>query len=182
MISSCAAWLSACVSAEQTPDEQDGDETETSATTGEFASLIDHEVWIPVEAEDDPLAEHRPAEVTCTAAGWFLENEILEIDTNFCNYLALGQPSLAEVIEGRLIRLEFYHFNLVAPEPAIAHVALVIDGAPIWEQEIAIPGDAWVYEHEFAAPISAPAGSALVFHLHNHGQNTWALMSISAQQ
>ena len=176
------AWLTACTAAEQSPTEAETETDEDSATTGELASLIDHEQWATVELDDDPLADHRPAEITCTVAGWFVENEALEINTNYCNYLAIGQPSLAAVTEGRTVELVFYHFNLVAPEPALAHLAIVLDGALLWEQDIEIPGSALVYQHEFAAPFSAPAGSPLIFHLHNHGQNTWALLSISAEQ
>jgi hypothetical protein len=177
------AWgLVACVPAGQEPADGDSETAETTGTTGEFVSLIDHELWAPLGTADDPLADHRPAEVDCKIAGWYIENEFLEIDTNFCNYLALGQPSLAAITEGQRVRLGFYHFDLVAPEPALAHIAMLADGELLWEQEIAIPGAAWVYEIEFEAPFSAPAGADLVFHLHNHGQNTWALQALSAEQ
>jgi hypothetical protein len=177
------AWITACASFEP-GDAADADETETDTATpaGEFAPLIDHELWTTIEADEDPLVDHRPAEISCTVAGWFVENESLEINTNYCNYLAIGQPSLAAVTEGWRIQLGFYHFNLVALEPAIAHLAVLLDGQLLWEQEVEIPGTAMVHNLEFEAPFSAPAGSPLVFHLHNHGQNTWALQSISAEQ
>lgn len=184
-------WLptSACSPAgagddsEETSASEAEAETETGGTTGEFAALIDHGHWVQIEAsEEDPLADHRPSSITCGVAGWYLESEIIEIDTNFCNYLALRQDTLAAITEGSLVRLGFYHFDLVAPEPALAHVAVLVDGQLLWEQEIAIPGAAMVYALEFEAPFSAPIGAELVFHLHNHGQNTWALQAISAEQ
>lgn len=165
------------------PSEDDSAETDTeSGVDGEFEALIDHSRWVQIDAEDDPLADHRPAEVGCGVAGWYVEDEDLEIDTNFCNYLAISQPSLVAIEQGRGVRLGFYHFNLTSIDPALAHVALVVDKAILWEREIQIPGDAAVYELEFEAPFSAPAGSDLVFHLHNHGQNTWALRNLSAEQ
>lgn len=175
-----AAWLTACTVAEQV--EAEAESEESSATNGEFAPLIDHARWSTIDATDDPLGDHRPAEVTCTIAGWYVENDKLEINTNYCNYLAISQPTLAAVTEGRKIALGFYHFNLIAPESGFAHLAIVIDGKILWEQEIAIPGAAWVYALEFEAPFGAPAGSTLVLHLHNHGQNTWTLESIAAEQ
>jgi hypothetical protein len=177
-------WLgaAACLPVGPAPVEGESESSESSGTTGEFVSLIEHELWVQLDAADDPLAEHRPAEVVCGIAGWYIENEIVEIDTNFCNYLALGQPSLAAITEGRLVRLGFYHFDLVAPEPALAHIAMLADGEVLWEQEIEIPGAAMVYELEFEAPFSTPVGAELVFHLHNHGQNTWALQALSAEQ
>jgi hypothetical protein len=66
----------------------------------------------------------------------------------------------------------------VAPEPALGHVAIMIDGQMLWEQEIAIPGDANVFIEEFASPITAELGSQVVFHLHNHGPNAWVLQDL----
>jgi hypothetical protein len=168
---------------EAKPAEGDAGETETGETEpGEFEELVDHELWTWAEADEDPLAAHRPADVNCGIAGWYLEFEKLEVDTNYCNYLALRQPALVPIEQGRGVQLGLYHFNLTAPEPAVAHVAVLVDGQILWEAEIDIPGSAAVHRHEFAAPFSAPAGAEVVFHLHNHGQNTWALEGISVEQ
>jgi hypothetical protein len=181
----CGLLGTACLPAGAGGDDEQtsASETETGGGVGEFVSLIDHAQWVQIEAtQEDPLAAHRPSAIDCGVAGWYQENEIIEIDTNFCNYLALRQDSLAAITEGAKVRLGFYHFDLVAPEPALAHVAVLVDGALLWEQEIEIPGAAMVYALEFEAPFSAPAGAELVFHLHNHGQNTWALQALSAEQ
>lgn len=190
LIGACGLLGCACSPAgagddnEDTPTgEAEADSNDTEDTEGEFATLIDHERWEQIEASaEDPLAEHRPSVITCDVAGWYLENEVLEIDTNWCNYLALRQDSLAPITAGAKVRLGFYHFDLVAPEEALAHVAVLVDGQLLYEQEIAIPGKAMVYALELEAPFSAPAGAELVFHLHNHGQNTWALQELSAEQ
>lgn len=158
------------------------DASEDASEPGEFESLIDQTLWVQIDAQADPLADHRPAELQCSAAGWYLELESLEVNTNYCNYLALHQPSLAPIQEGRGIRLGFYHFNLTAVGPGSAHIAMLVDGALLWEQDIEIPGTAAVYSLEFPAPLSAPAGADIVFHLHNHGQNTWVLQGLSAEQ
>lgn len=187
MIGSCGVWLTSCAAAEQLPadDETEDELAESTGTTGEFEPLIEHSQWEQIEsAAEDPLAAHRPSAIECGAAGWFeeIETETVEIDTNFCNYLALRQPSLAAITQGRAVRLGFYYFDLVAPESALAHLAIVVDGQLLWEQEVEIPGDAMVHALEFEAPHSAPVGAEVVFHLHNHGQNTWALQSLSAEQ
>ena len=186
VIVACSLVGGACLPAgagDHDGEQTSADESETDGTTGEFAALIDHARWVQIEAtEEDPLAAHRPSSIVCGVAGWYEENETIEIDTNFCNYLALRQDSLAAITEGAKVRLGFYHFDLVAPEPALAHVAVLVDQQLLWEQEIEIPGAAMVYALEFEAPFSAPAGAELVFHLHNHGQNTWALQTISAEQ
>lgn len=182
------AVLIVSLSAACLPTEPPGDNDETAEESaeetgeGEFASLIDHQAWTQIDAAGDPLAEHRPTAVECGLGGWYLEDESLEVDTNLCNYLALAQPSLATITEGRGVRLGFYYFNLVAPDPALAHIAMLVDGQLLWEREVEIPGDAQVLELEFESPLSAPLGAEVVFHLHNHGQNTWVLQNLSAEQ
>lgn len=166
-------------------DEATGTSETEASGDGEFGSLIDHEAWQILAADGDPLADHRPETIDCGLAGWYVEvsepdTSKLEVDTNFCNYLAVGQPSLVALEQGQIVELIFYHFDLVAPEPALAHVAILIDDQVLWEQEIAIPGDATVFQEEFASPISAELGSQVVFHLHNHGQNTWVLQDLIA--
>jgi hypothetical protein len=151
----------------------------------ELVSLIDHAAWEPVPAQDDPMVDHRPATVDCGIAGWRVEGEALELDTNFCNYAALRQPSLVAVDTCTPLRLDLYHFDLLAPEPAQAHVAMLIDGHVVWEKFIDIPGGpmaykAAVYEEEFISPIAAPVGAEVMLHLHNHGQNTWTLLDFKA--
>jgi hypothetical protein len=163
------------------PGSESG-ETGTSETNHgvEPGSLIDHEQWQIVEADADPLADHRPEPVDCDPAAWKLELESssLEVDTNFCNYLAVAQPSLRSLEQGQLVHVIFYHFDLVAPEPAVAHVAILIDGQLLWEQDIAIPGDVNVFDEAFASPITAEVGSQVVFHLHNHGPNAYRLQDL----
>jgi xanthosine utilization system XapX-like protein len=160
------------------------DEASTSETDGgvvEPGSLIDHAQWQVLAADADPLADHRPELVDCGLAGWKqeIETSSLEVDTNFCNYLAIAQPSLLALEQGQLVEVIFYHFDLVAPAPPTsAHVAILIDGQMLWEQEIAIPGDADFFVEEFASPISAELGSQVVLHVHNHGQNTYRLQDL----
>lgn len=167
---------------EGSESSEGSEQPEQPEGSGEFEALIDQSLWIQSEAQDDPLAAHRPTQVNCSSAGWYVEIESLEINTNYCNYLSLQQPSLVPIHEGHKIQLGFYHFNLTALDPGLAHVAVLVDGAPLWEQEIEIPGSAAVYSLEFAAPLSAPAGAQVVLHLHNHGQNTWVLQGLSAEQ
>jgi hypothetical protein len=177
---SSSALALACVQPESVEGEETSTSTGESGDGGELAPLIDHELWENLEADADPLADHRPETVDCGIAGWYLEADLdtLEVDTNFCNYLAIGQPSLVALEQGQLVQVILYHFDLVAPTEALAHVAILIDGQVLWEREIAIPGDANVFVEEFPSPITAELGSPVVLHLHNHGQNTWALQDL----
>jgi hypothetical protein len=182
------AWLGpafALACATPSAEEETNADSE-SGEGGEPGSLIDHPKWQVIDAADDPLADHRPEMIDCGVAGWLIEENLLtgtntlEVRTNDCNYLAVAQPSVVALEQGQLVHVIFYHFDLVAPEPALAHVAILVDGQLLWEQEIAVPGDAAVYDVEFPSPISAELGSQVVFHLHNHGQNTWVLQDLNA--
>lgn len=184
----CAWFGSALALGCVRPDAEDGETTTStesgeSGEGGEFASLIDHLLWEDVDPADDPLPDHRPEMVVCGLAAWYYEPEsaALEIDTNVCNYLEVGQPSLVAVEQGQTMQVILYHFDLVALEPATAHVAILLDGQVLWEREIAIPGEADVYVEEFESPISAELGSPVVLHLHNHGQNTWRLQELQVK-
>jgi hypothetical protein len=161
---------------------QDDGECREPPPDPEFVTLIDHAAWEATPAQDDPLVDHRPATVVCPIDGWIVEeNGGLEINTNSCNYVALRQSSVRAISACSMLRIEFYHFDLLAPEPALAHAAMLIDGQVVWEKEFMIPGGstafkAMVYEEEFPSPIAAPAGAEVMLHLHNHGQNTYTLL------
>jgi hypothetical protein len=178
------ALLGACEGGGSGTGGTDGSETDTAAagttvvvdpTEGELVALASPMLWKPVAAEADPVAEHRPAAVICPLGGWLLEPQGLEVNTQSCNYASFGQPSQVEVVPGARIVGSLYHFDLVAAEPATAHVALTIGDVRIFEQEIAIPGKAGAFMIDVPASFAAAAGTPVNFHLHNHGQNTWTL-------
>ncbi|KIG16962.1 hypothetical protein DB30_03946 [Enhygromyxa salina] len=184
-------WVGGCegASAKDSSEAMSADTLSTGQTedsesggTGELVAIVDNAQWQAVDAVADPLADHRPVTVTCGLAGWYREDEKLEIDTNNCNYLALRQPSLVALEVGQPVKLGLYYFDLVAPSPASAHIAILVNGELVWEDNVAIPGEAQVYSEVFESPVSAPAGSEVVLHLHNHGQNTWTFQELLAEQ
>lgn len=174
----------------------DGEDLENFAEDElELLTLIDHRAWEPLDAVLDPLAEYRPAVVECGVAGWYLENEDreVEVDTNFCNYLALRQPSLQAIRPGQVLRVNFYHFDLVAPEAAQGRLRLSVDGHVIWDYIVEIAEDptgetngarapAVFAEEAVIADFCAPEGADVMLHVYNHGQNTWALRDVQVSR
>lgn len=140
--------------------------------------LAEKSAWVPVDAASDPLASHRPTEVACPRGGWVVEDTGFEIATRLCNYAMFSQPSLASVGPGDSIVAMVYHFDLIALEPATAHLALLIGERVIWEKTVEIPAKANVFNIDVPADFSAPVGTPLYFHLHNHGRNNWTLASL----
>lgn len=142
-------------------------------TDDEWQPLAHASDWTQSPADADPLPEHRPEVVTCV--GWGDEFDALEISTATCNYASLEQPLAESIALGDPLHLELWWSGLLAPEPAAAHLALLVDGALLWETHVEIPGPAEARTIDFDSPIAAEAGATLTFHLHNHGQNSWTL-------
>jgi hypothetical protein len=142
------------------------------------AALIDATAWTAEAAEDDPIAEHRPATLTCLPTGAYAENSVFEVDTDDCNYAAFVQPSLETVAPGDRVAISLAHDDLVAPEPADAHVALLLGEQVLWDRLIAIPNVPTPYNVEVEVPDCAPSGTPVHLHLHNHGVNSWRLLSV----
>lgn len=171
-----AAWIVLAVAC-QAPEDPPLVEIE-----GTMVNLVTAQRWQPLAAEDDPFADHRPAEVMCVLGlGWLYEATALEVNTGTCTYGAFGQPTLVDIVPGAALSLSVYHFDLLAPEPATAHAAVMIGDHVIFEREVAIPGKAEVFTIDLVAEFAAPAGTPVVFHLHNHGQNAWTFASLQAE-
>lgn len=132
-----------------------------------------------VEAGDDPFAEHRPADVTCSPAAWRGEAGALELDSGLCNYFTLTAPTLSTIEPGDRIGIRAFHDDLAATEPAVAHIALFVNGHGIWDQEVSIPSPATPYSLDVIADFAAPAGSPVALHLHNHGVNNYRLVELT---
>jgi hypothetical protein len=139
------------------------------------ARLIDHSAWRNYPAELDPLAAHQPSPIKCNIAGWFVERGALEVDTAECNYVLVEHPAMVDVPAGSEVELELWHFDLIAPDPATAHMALLFDADLQWETFVDIPGPGNLERARFRATRDLAAGEPIRFHLHNHGQNTWML-------
>ncbi len=154
-----------------------------TALVAVWRPLVTAEGWRAIEdASRDPLSEHRPDEVICTRLGWYPEDETLEVDTSACNYLSIEHGLLEAVEPGDVLRLELWWQTLISLEPAEGHLALWIDGEQVWEERVTIPGNADARDVELTMDRSAPAGAPVVFHLHNHGTNTWRLRGLSVQR
>jgi len=151
-------------------------------------SLVAAELWAPLALDEDPLPTHQPAEISCIEQSWFPEYEGLEIDTTGCNYLSLTQPLVLALTKGEPLSLLAWHQTLIADEgddsetgeTITGHMALLIDGAMVWEIEVPIPADAGLYEVTVEAPADAPQGAPTILHLHNHGYNTWQFAELTA--
>ena len=146
-------------------------------------NIVAHDHWLHLAQGQDPFTD-RLADVRCAPAAAMAEvlaNErAYGVDTGACNYLTVVQPVLRALAAGETIKVRLWHFALNASEPAQAHAALWVDGIPILDEQIDIPGPGGLLlsEHELARGVALAA--PVHFHLHNHGDNSWALVEVSA--
>ena len=56
-------------------------------------------------------------------------------------------------------------------------VAISVGGTVIWENLIEIPNKGGIYDIAVPSTVAAPVGEMIEYHLHNHGNNTWTLLS-----
>jgi len=145
-------------------------------------ALISVEDWQMQSAAEDSLAAHRPAQVSCPDNAWYEEDGAIEVETGYCNYLSLAQPAKAPVNKGDNIHLVLWHGQLRFDEPAEAHVAVSIGGQLVWEDSIEIPNKGGVYDITVPSTIAAAEGETIEYHLHNHGYNTWTLLTLEVER
>ena len=146
-------------------------------------NLIDPSRWTPLSADEDPF-EDRPEDVHCPESALMTEplgGELsYGIDTGMCNYVTAKQTSLVPVTAGETIQVRLWHFALSASEPAKAHVVLTVNGLGVLEKHVPIPSASGLITAEASVREFVPAGSPVLFHLHNHGENSWSLVEVSA--
>jgi hypothetical protein len=137
--------------------------------------LVDAELWQVLDASQDPFSDHRPPDASCDPEGFFVETGLVEVETGLCGYVSAAQPIRVGVRTTDLLQVLVYHSSLTSDEDAEGHVALMIDDRLVWEQTVLIPSGSDVHSADFVAGFDAELGTQAVFHLHNHGSNTWNL-------
>jgi hypothetical protein len=110
---------------------------------------------------------------------FFSEGDWIEIDTTVCSWVTMKAPALLPVEVGQELRIVVSHFDLAALAPARAELRLLLGDCDAWQKSVAIPRMAAVYEERLASPCALSAGSAVQFHLHNHGQNNYQLQELA---
>lgn len=144
--------------------------------------LVDVNDWSMQSASEDTFASERPDSVECPDNSWYNEDGALEVETGFCNYLALAQSSKEAIQSGDVLHLVLWHGNLAFEEPATGHVAVTIDGKTVWQQEVDIPTKANIFDVKVPLDFDAPEGSKVEYHVHNHGYNTWTLLQLEIER
>jgi len=148
--------------------------------------LVDHEKWELLAEADDPFAALRKPDAKCDPTGFYVESELgdtpwIDITTRLCNFFTVRQPTLHDIKKGATLVVAVRHFDLTAPDPGEGYVAVMIGGEKVWDKTVKIPAKDTIIIEELPAPADAPKGTPIVFHLHNHGENSWQLFQIQVK-
>jgi hypothetical protein len=119
------------------------------------------------------------------------------VESGYCNYFTMVQPTLREIRAGDEIHIRFWHFALTAPGGGRAYLALQVGDRVIWDARLPIPcrggivgaipggdcidtpGAADADPARFVADFDAPAGAPIYVHVQNHGANNYSLVEAS---
>lgn len=148
------------------------------------ASLVELSGWSRVEdAGQDVFGAERPTDLVCDevlgiGTEMFGSEIVLELNTGFCDYVTLRQGSLLALMPGDTVAIRMYHYELTTPAPAQAHLALAIAGELAWEVFVPSPAEGAFVEGEIAIDRELPVGTELQLHVHNHGPNSYDLLSL----
>ena len=143
--------------------------------------LVNAQAWDTHSKNRDVFIDRRPAAVDCELGiGWVIEDDVLEIRSDSCNYASLSQDSLLDLEAGTTLELNLSHSALTASEPASAFLALSIGMTSVWETEIAIPSESDVIKATIVLPVAVQRGDPIAITQRNHGSNTYTFHSLNA--
>ena len=146
-------------------------------------SLVEAEAWDLQPKNRDAFPDHHAAigDVDCAYdKGWLVEEDELEVRTEFCNYLSVSQNSLLDLESGTQLEFAISHSELNFNAPSTAHFALSIAGTPVWERNIEIPSAGNILKETVVLPFAVSRGDSIEVHLHNHGDNSYTVHSLEA--
>ncbi|MET0286522.1 MAG: hypothetical protein ABW352_18715 [Polyangiales bacterium] len=165
-----------------TPAAMDASAPVLDASSVKYVSLVDMENWRRYDAAVDPLKSHQPAEIECPDSATYLEYGAYEVDTTRCNYALSYTPAMLAVPAGTPLRVSLLHYDLIAPQPAEAHIAVLFGDSLQWEQTIPIPARGNGVDATFVSTVPLAFQDPIRLHLHNHGGNTYLLVSLEAPE
>jgi hypothetical protein len=192
-VAAVISTVSACVA------EPSRQETRTAAASARDAAVLDaepadepakprgplvaHDSWEIVSAEEDPFSDRLP-DAVCPDDSHMPEllgpEPVFSVDTGACTYITARQPALRDVAQGETLVARVWHFALDAGETAEAHLALRIGDTSVLDQTVPIPSEGGLIATSEVAMNAFEAGTPVFFHLHNHGDNSWSLVELSA--
>lgn len=169
----------------QDASDDDADAGPDAAALGPRA-LVHSALWQRVPWGEDPFDPSEGAEppLPCAQGAFGEENLggelVFFVRTEQCPSLTVRQASRSELRAGETLQIRVYHFALTAPENASARLIVQVGETRVWERELPIPSAAAEIVEQWEAGEDFPAGTPVLFHVNNHGNNEYTLISVDA--
>ena len=138
--------------------------------------------WVLAAPSRAPFAAARPDDTPCDPSAHGPEALggvwVYSIETEACPWITLSQPTALPARGGEHVHVASWHFELIAPEPAMGHVRFATDQGVLITTDVPIPSPGGLLILEHTLEIDIPEGTELTFHLDNHGANSWHLVDV----
>ena len=145
----------------------------------QWMKLIDGAMWQIALDHSDPFRAFIEERTPCRITDFGEEYGGVEVSTQRCDYITLTQPLLFDVMDGALLELNLWHSPLLSDELSQGMIVLQVDQTVLWTHALNIPTPAQSWTVQFPSPISMKAGTPLIFHIRNHGANSYTLHHLS---
>lgn len=143
------------------------------------------EGWQLVAPDNDPFAPPTDAPL-CTLDDIRMEPfgnagpVALDVDTRAgCGWATLAQQTRTELVAGDQVLSRLFYFSQTSFPAAVADVALRLGDEDLWRFEVPIPSASKLEFPTVTLEQDLPAGTRVLFHVGNHGDNTWNLLEVS---
>lgn len=145
---------------------------------------VDPRGWTFVANDDDPLWKAPPETATCSAdeiqVQSFGADDAVEIDTSFgCGWATVSQALQVPLHAGDDVQVRVFYFSQASFPEAQAEVAVALDGDIVVSELVAIPSSSRLLAPRVTLARDYAVGSLALFHVGNHGDNSWNLIELS---
>jgi hypothetical protein len=162
-----AGMAAACAPSERGPIDAPAGDVDVALDLTQLA-LVD----------DGPFVDDEgPAIVPCGAGGVIVEDEQVEVRTEWCDPADLALLLPVDLPAGTLVVVELAHAALFA-DGGDVHLAVALEEEVVWQSAQTLPVPP-AYVHERVPLVRDHfAGERVVVHVHNHGSNAYTLRGL----
>ena len=156
-----------------------GRNSESKPKPTSWQALVTGDQWSLLEPDLDPFFDQLGSRKTCGSLDFGPEYDGVEVSTKFCDYISLVQPLSFEIEKEDKLKLNLWHNLLISNDPSEGVISIQIADQELWSQRLIIPSPAYSWTFEIDSPQDFQTGDSVIFHVRNHGANSYTLNELS---
>jgi Cd2+/Zn2+-exporting ATPase len=163
----------------------------------ERVPLVDVSLFSPVAVGDDPYVTGDPAQFfadrtregderprLCEAPREVGLNNlggepVFDVDTFNCNWATVEQPLLQDIEDAARIRVRVFYFSQLARFLSEGRNVITVGDQVVLDESVALPTESGLLGFEAPFPLAGTKGDRVVWHVANHGENSWNFIELS---